>query len=138
MSERAPENGPTGIVIAHGDMAEGLVSAVRRITGSRADVLVPLTNDGKSPDQVRTEIADVAGGGSAVVFVDLQAGSCCTAALASCTECADRVVVTGVNLPMLLDFVFNHGIPFGELVERVVDRGQTAIKPVRVNAPGVL
>lgn len=138
MSEGPPGNGPAGIVIGHGDMAEGLVSAVRRIVGARADLLLPLSNEGKSPDELRAEIAEAARGGSAIVFVDLQAGSCCTAALASCSECADRVVVTGVNLPMLLDFVFNHGIPFGELVERLVERGRDAIKRVRVSAPGVL
>jgi mannose/fructose-specific phosphotransferase system component IIA len=138
MSEGSPGAGPAGIVIGHGDMAEGLVSAVRRIVGARADVLLPLSNEGKSPDELRAEIAAAARGGPAIVFVDLQAGSCCTAALASCSEGADRVVITGVNLPMLLDFVFNHGIPFGELAERLVERGRDAIKPVRVDAPGVL
>lgn len=138
MSEAGSRDRLTGIVIAHGGMADGLVSAVRRITGARADVLVPLSNEGKAPDEVRAEIAQVASGGSAIVFVDLQAGSCCTAALASCTDCADRMVVTGVNLPMLLDFVFNHGLPFDELVERLVERGRDAIKSVRVNVPGAL
>jgi mannose/fructose-specific phosphotransferase system component IIA len=136
MSESAPSPGPIGIVIAHGDMSEGLVSAVRRIAGGRADALVALSNEGKSPDEVRAEIAGVANGGSAVVFVDLQAGSCCTAALASCSACADRVVVTGVNLPMLLDFVFNRALPFEELVEHLVARAREAIKPFRVDAPG--
>jgi mannose/fructose-specific phosphotransferase system component IIA len=137
MSEGSPSvAGPTGIVLAHGDMAAGLVDAVRRIAGSSADVLVAISNDGKSPDDLRTEIAGVAEGGPAVVFVDLQAGSCCTAALASCRACADRVVVTGVNLPMLLDFVFNRSLPFDELVARLVDRAREAIKPVRVDGPG--
>lgn len=138
MSEGTPKRGPTGIVIAHGDMAGGLVSAVRRISGSRADVLVPLSNEGKSPEEMRARIAEVADGGSAVVFVDLQAGSCCTAALASCSQCADRAVVTGVNLPMLLDFVFHQETPFGELVERLVEQGRSAIKPVHVDVPGAV
>ncbi|MEX2467191.1 MAG: hypothetical protein WD995_09785 [Gemmatimonadota bacterium] len=129
--------GPMGVVIAHGDMADGLVGAVRRIAGTSADALVALSNQEKSPDELRAEIGELAAGGSAIVFVDLQAGSCCTAALASCSACADRVVITGVNLPILLDFVFNRTLPFDELVERVVERGRDSIKPVRVTVPGV-
>ncbi len=131
MSELDP---PIGIVIAHGGMADGLVDAVRRIAGDSANALVPISNEGMSPDDLRGAIDQAAGGGSAMVFVDLQAGSCCTAALASCRACSDRVVLTGVNLPMLLDFVFSRALPFDELVERLVERSREAIRPVRVDA----
>ena len=127
--------GPVGIVIAHGDMAAGLVGAVRRIAGSSADALVPISNEGMSPDDLRGAIDEAAGQRSAVVFVDLQAGSCCTAALASCRACSDRVVLTGVNLPMLLDFAFSRSLPFDDLVARLVARARDAIRPVRVDAP---
>lgn len=125
---------PIGIVIAHGGMADGLVDAVRRIAGDSADMLVPISNEGMSPDDLRAAIDRAADGGPAVVFVDLQAGSCCTAALASCRACSDRVVLTGVNLPMLIDFVFSRSHPFDELVERLVERSREAIRPVRVDA----
>lgn len=131
MSEIDP---PIGIVIAHGGMADGLVGAVRRIAGDSADMLVPISNEGMSPDDLRAAIDRAADGGPAVVFVDLQAGSCCTAALASCRACSDRVVLTGVNLPMLIDFVFNRTRPFEELVDRLVERSREAIRPVRVDA----
>jgi len=127
---------PIGIVITHGDMARGLVGAVRRIAGSSADALVPLSNEGVSPDDLRDIIADAAAGGPAIVFVDLQAGSCCMAALASCRGCGDRTVVTGVNLPMLLDFVFSRDVPFEELVDRLVERARASIRPVRIGNGG--
>ena len=56
------------------------------------------------------------------------------AAMASCRACSDRVVITGVNLPMLLDFVFSRDLPFDELVTRLVDRAREGIRPVRVDA----
>jgi mannose/fructose-specific phosphotransferase system component IIA len=125
-----------GVVIAHGSMAAGLVDAVRSIAGSRADSLVPISNEGKSPEDLNEAIEAAVGSASAIVFVDLQAGSCCMAAMASCRACSDRVVITGVNLPMLLDFAFSRELPFEELVTRLVDRAREGIRPVRVDASG--
>mgnify|MGYP002634850391 FL=1 len=74
-------SGAIGVVVAHGAMAEGLVSAARRIAGESANGLRALSNDGKSPGQLRSELEEIAGEDRAVVFVDLQAGSCGMAAL---------------------------------------------------------
>lgn len=126
--------GAIGVVIAHGTMASGLVDAVRRIAGSSADALVPISNEGKSPDDLRAAIEAAAGGHPTIVFVDLHAGSCCMAALASCRLCSDRTVVTGVNLPMLLDFVFQRTLPFDALVERLVAKSREAIRAVPADA----
>ena len=125
MSERS-----RGVVLAHGPMARALVESVRRIAGDAADALVPLSNEGKGPTELRSELGALLGDGPVVVFVDLQAGSCCAAALASCRG-GGRRVVWGVNLPMLLDFVFHLDLPLDEAVRRAVESGRSAI-----GAPG--
>ena len=124
MSDRLPAR---GVVVGHAEMARGLVGAVRRIAGDSADALYPISNECKSPDQLREELDEVAGSDPVVVFVDLQAGSCGRAALSCCRDRAERVVVCGVNLPMLLDFVFNRELPLDELVDRLIVKGRTAI-----------
>ncbi|MEM7416307.1 MAG: hypothetical protein AAF389_12465 [Gemmatimonadota bacterium] len=118
-----------GVVLAHGPMAEAMVDAVRRIAGDAADGLVPISNEGKGPKELRRELDEVMGEGTVLVFVDLRAGSCGMAALSSCRDDARRIVVTGVNLPMLLDFVFHRSLPVDELVDRVVTCGRDAIAP---------
>jgi mannose/fructose-specific phosphotransferase system component IIA len=125
MSDRQDE--VRGVVVAHGPMARAMVDAVSRIAGDRAEGLQALSNDGKSPVQLREELDEAMGEGPVVVFVDLQAGSCGMAALSSCRDRARRVVVTGVNLPMLLDFVFHRDLPVDEVVNRAVERGRAAI-----------
>jgi mannose/fructose-specific phosphotransferase system component IIA len=116
-----------GVVVAHGAMAQGMVDAVRCIAGGAADALEPLSNNGKSPVQLKEDLDAVAGEGPVLVFVDLQRGSCGMAALSCCKDKARRVVVSGVNLPMLLDFVFHKDLPMEELVARSVNKGRAAI-----------
>jgi mannose/fructose-specific phosphotransferase system component IIA len=120
--------GAHGIVVGHGEMARGLVDAVRRIAGEAGEGLTAVSNEGKGPQELRAELDAAAGEGPTVVFVDLESGSCGIAAAYACRECAGRAVVCGVNLPMLLDFVFHRDLPIDELVARVVDRGRSAIR----------
>lgn len=124
MSEEGPVR---GVVVAHGPMARAMVDAVRRIAGDAADGLIPLSNDEKTPETLEADLDRELGAGPAVIFADLQSGSCAMAALSSCRQGARRVVVCGVNLPMLLDFVFHRQLPLDQIVERVVERGRAAI-----------
>ena len=123
-------DGPTvrGIVVGHGGMAQGLIDAVRRIAGSAADALVPLSNEGMSPAQLQTALDETAGPGPTIVFADLISGSCAMAAMVSCRGSDCRAVVCGVNLPILLDFVFHQDMPMEELVPRLVGKGRDGIR----------
>jgi mannose/fructose-specific phosphotransferase system component IIA len=116
-----------GVVVGHGALAHGLISAVRRIAGTEEDVLVGLSNEGLGPDGIRDRVDEILDGGPGVVFADLREGSCGLAARRCCKGRADRLLVTGVNLPMLLDFVLQRHRPIPELAERLVQRGQTAV-----------
>lgn len=119
--------GIRGVVVAHGPMARAMVDAVRRIAGDAADALEPLSNEDKGPEALKEELDRAMGEGPVIVFADLQSGSCGMAALSSCREGGRRVVVCGVNLPMLLDFVFHRDLPIDELVERMLERGRASI-----------
>jgi mannose/fructose-specific phosphotransferase system component IIA len=111
-------------------MAQGLVDAVQRIAGEAAEALVPLSNEGMSPPELKGTLESLAGEGPVVVFTDLVSGSCGLAAFASCRERPDRAVVCGVNLPILLDFVFHREVPLDDLVTRLVDKGRAGIRPL--------
>ena len=117
-----------GIVVGHGGMAQGLIDAVRRIAGSAADALVPLSNEGMSPAELQTALNEIAGTGPTIVFADLISGSCAMAAMVSCRGSDCRSVVCGVNLPILLDFVFHQDMPMEELVPRLVGKGRDGIR----------
>jgi len=124
MSEPLP---PVGIVVAHGALADGLVDAVRQISGVEPDVLLPLSNRGLSPEAVAEAVERAAAGRSAIVFTDLQSGSCAHAARRFAHVRPDILVVGGVNLPMLLDFVMHRELPPAELLERLLTRGRPTV-----------
>ena len=116
-----------GVVVGHGDMPQGLVDAVRHISGGAADGLVAISNEGKSPDQLAEELNAAAGSDPVIVFADLRAGSCGIAAAYTCRDRDRRAFICGVNLPMLLDFVFHRDEPLPQLVDRLVEKGRDAI-----------
>ena len=117
-----------GVVVSHGSLAEAMVAAVRRIAGDGADALIPVSNEGKGPDDLQSEILEAVKGGPAVVFTDLGAGSCTLAARMTCKDSASLAVITGVNLPMLLDFVFHQEMEFSELLPRLEEKARAGIR----------
>jgi mannose/fructose-specific phosphotransferase system component IIA len=117
-----------GLIVGHGDMPKGLVDAVRHIAGDVAGGLVAISNEGKGPAELMAAVEEAAGSGAVIVFTDLQAGSCGIAAAYSCRDRDRRAVICGVNLPMLLDFVFHRDMPVNELAERLVSKGREAIR----------
>ena len=109
MSNSVPSEptNPRAIVIGHGDFAAGLVSAVNQICGM-AGKLVGLSMMGLTPEDIETRIrAELSRTGAHVIFTDLPAGSATIAARRIVREEPAIMLVSGVNLATLLDFVFN-------------------------------
>ncbi len=118
-----------GIVVAHGSLAAALVGEAERISGERA-VLVAVSNVASGPEEIERRVAEAIGAGPAVVFVDMPCGSCFFAAMRTARNREDVRVVTGVNLPMLLDFVGHRSLPPADGAARAADKGSDAIRKV--------
>ena len=115
-----------GVVLGHGAMATGLVDAVRRIAGLEEGVLIALSNEGKGPAALRDELARAIRERRVLVFTDMCAGSCAFAAKMVCRG-SGNAVVCGVNLPMLLEFVFNRELPLDQLIPHLIKQGRAAV-----------
>lgn len=120
-------DGIRGLVVAHSSLAAGLVSAVRQIAGVGADALQPLSNEGLGPDGLIAAVRERVGDAPVVLFTDMASGSCAFAARRISLERPRTGIVSGVNLPLLLDFVFHCDLPLPELVERLVEKGRGGI-----------
>ncbi len=120
-----------GVVVSHGTVATALVDAVRSITGD-ADALVAISNEGCSRDSLGSLVAEAAGDGDCVLFVDLPGGSCLQAAMIfqRARTATAIAVVAGVNLAMLLDFVHHRNTSLAKAAARAADIGASTIKVV--------
>lgn len=115
------------LVAGHGDIAAGLVSAVEQITGLGA-ALVPVQVLGLCGDDITTLLHDaLVETGARVIFTDLQAGSCTMSARRVQRTLAGVVLVAGVNLPMLLDFVMSSNPSDIEAAKLAAERGRSAV-----------
>ena len=118
------------MLLSHGKMAEGMVDAVSKIAGLQEGALVALSNEGCDPQGLAEQVDELVGDAPAVVFTDLCTGSCALTAQLTCRDNGRRAVVFGMNLPMLLDFVFHRNLPLNELVPRLLEKGRDSVKSV--------
>ena len=116
-----------GVVVCHGTLAEALVHAAEQISGL-AGALVPVTNTGCDRDTLEERVLAAVNGRPAVVFVDLASGSCLFAVLKRLRSQEAVKVVTGVNLAMLVDFVFHRSLSPADAASRAVAAGEKSIR----------
>lgn len=116
----------TGVVVGHGGMAAALIDAVERIAGPNQG-LVPVSNTDCDRGRLEHRITDAVGDGPAIVFIDMPSGSCMFAAMHRLSENPGVRLVTGVNLAMLLEFVFNRDGELDAVATKVADAGASAI-----------
>ena len=103
------------------------IAADAAITGI-GDALVPVSNDGCDSGALTTRLAEAIDGRPAVLFVDLPGGSCLTTSIRLARGKTDVAVVTGVNLAMLLDFVFHRDLSPADAARRAAEAGGKAIR----------
>jgi mannose/fructose-specific phosphotransferase system component IIA len=116
-----------GVVVCHGGLAAALVQAAEQISGL-SGALVPVSNMGCDRDTLEDRVLAAVDQRPAVVFVDLASGSCLVAVLKRLRGEPSVKVVTGVNLAMLVDFVFHRSLSPTEAANHAVTAGEKSIR----------
>lgn len=121
------------LIVTHADLADALVRAAERVVGT-FDGVTLLSNEQRSRAELEAAIAEHIthwphGG---VLLTDFWGGSCHTCAASAGRRGGEVVIVTGVNLPMLLDYLHNRDkFPALELAERLQTKGRDSIRVQR-------
>ena len=130
---RAPAARVPALIVMHADLAQALVRAAERVVGPIEDVTL-LSNEGLSRDDLEQAIEERVqhwkhGG---LLLTDFWGGSCHTCGASAMRRHGEVAIVTGVNLPLLLDYVYNRDkFPSGELAERLQQKGRESIRVQR-------
>jgi PTS system mannose-specific IIA component len=121
-----------GIVVgAHGDFADGIKSAVTLIAGPQEQFETVALREGDSIDglkeQLQAAINRTDTGMGSLLFVDMLGASPSNAAAYLVT---DRVeIVTGVNLPMILEILAVRGdMALPEVADMAINAGKESIQ----------
>ncbi|AMD86813.1 PTS sugar transporter subunit IIA [Actinomyces radicidentis] len=121
------------IVAAHGRLAEGLVASSAMIAGPQEDLVSVTFEQSEGPDDLLAKYAAAVEGSPSdqyLLLVDLLGGSPYNAAARFAAERDDADVVTGVNLPMLIEVLGRRmvGADLAELVEVARTSGANGVK----------
>ncbi len=115
------------VVAGHGSFASGIISAVEQITG-RGNVFSAVSNEGLCLADIQGLIdAELDRTGAHVLFTDLPAGSCTMVGRRVLRVREGVVLVTGANLPLLLDFAMQDSDDPVEAVKTSIERGKQSM-----------
>ena len=125
----------SAIIVTHAALAQALREAAASIAGD-VDHLEIISNVGLGPEEivqrVREAIDRETQSEGCIVFCDLSGGSCATSSLLALHGHPRVRLLTGVNLPMLIDFVLRrHDLGLDAMAARLVQRGQSSIQELK-------
>lgn len=119
-----------GIVLAHGDLGAGLLSALSRVAGPQSN-LWALSNEGLGYEAIAAKVKrlvdECAQGRETILFSDLGGGSCGQACQRLLSDEIVDAVFYGVNLPLLVEFVFLQEEPWDEFTAKMLEKSRQAI-----------
>ena len=128
MSPRVP-----ALLVMHADLAAALLRAAETVYGPVEGVDV-LSNEGLSRDALEHAIDDrvAAWPAGGLVLTDFPGGSCHQCGVSATRGRREVALVTGLNLPILLDYLHNREqFEPGPLAERLQKKGQDSIRVQR-------
>jgi PTS system mannose-specific IIA component len=133
MSEKKDRNWAIGIIVTHGGLAVELLHTAELIVGKLEDCYA-ISGSDLSDEVLENKVKDImkrGGGRNVILFVDHFGGSCCTKCIHATKDIDGVKVISGVNLPLLLDFATKRGsMEFEEMVDHLIRRGRESVKVV--------
>ena len=123
-------SGIPALLVTHADLGAALLRAAQQVYGPVADVEFLSNSELSRADlerAIRERVSGWTHGG--LVLTDFPGGSCQQCGLLAARGNAEIVVVTGMNLPGLLDYLHNREhYPVAELAERLMTRARDSVR----------
>ncbi len=118
------------MIVAHGGLAREYLSAVEHVVGPQAQMRAITIEDIHDRAAKQAEICmaanEVDGGSGVVIVTDMFGGSPSNLSLMACAG-AERRIVYGANLPMLIKLAKSRDLPVAEAVAAALEAGRKYI-----------
>lgn len=126
------------VICTHGKFSEELVKASEMMFGKQENLAYLTFETGESADNLvdkyKDALAQLTASEEVLFLVDLFGGSPYNAASRIAAENPNMDIVSGVNLPMLLEIYGSRSfVPLTELVDLAVRAGSSSIKSFKAN-----
>ena len=123
------------VIVAHGGLAREYLSAVEHVVGHQPGLIAIAIEADHDRDEKQQEILAAANavdaGDGVVVVTDLFGGSPSNLSLRACAP-ADRRILYGANLPMLIKLAKSRHLPVGDAVRAAMEAGRKYINTQNV------
>lgn len=121
------------LIVTHADLGTALVRAAESVVGRIEDVSL-LSNEGLSradlEEAIEASVRHWPAGG--LMLTDFWGGSCHTCGVTAARRHGEVIILTGINLPLLLDYLHNRDrLTVGALAERLQQKGRDSIRVQR-------
>jgi len=133
MIEKKPVKSTIGIIVTHGELADELCHTTELIVGKLTGCYSISGSDfcdEEVIDRIK-EILELERSSRAIVFVDYFGGSCCINTVRAVKGLKGVRVISGVNLPILLDFITKRdSFEFQAMVDHLIERGKESVRQI--------
>jgi PTS system mannose-specific IIA component len=127
------------VIVAHGGLAKEYLAAVEHVVGRQPALMAIAIGPEDDRDAKQDEICSAANsvdiGDGVVVVTDLFGGSPSNLSLRACAP-ANRRILYGANLPMLIKLAKSRHLPVADAVRHAMEAGRKYINSQNVNPEG--
>lgn len=124
------------VIVAHGGLAKEYLAAMQHVIGQQAGLIAIAIEAEHDRDLKQREICAAADqvdtGQGVVVVTDLFGGSPSNLSLKACAP-ADRRILYGANLPMLIKLAKCRNLPIADAVRNAMEAGKKYINTQNVS-----
>lgn len=123
------------VIVAHGGLAREYLAAVEHVLGKQPGmkaISIGVNEDRRAKSiEIRTAAEEVDEGQGVVVVTDMFGGSPSNLSMPACAG-AQRRILYGANLPMLIKLTKSRGEPLNRAVELALEAGRKYIDSLNV------
>ncbi len=119
------------VVVSHGRLSDAVLDALYMIAGEQEKMLA-VSNMGRDLKQLENDLREMRkqleGCREVIFFADLRGGSCSIICKKLLKEYESTALITGYNLPMLIEFTFYRDRPLRQVLRILEDKGKREIE----------